>query len=893
MPLATGDKLGPFEIVAQLGAGGMGEVYRARDSKLKRDVAIKVLPADVANDRERLARFQREAEVLASLNHPHIAHVYGIEENALVMELVEGEDLSQRIARGPIPVDEALAIARQIAEALEAAHESGIVHRDLKPANIKVREDGTVKVLDFGLAKALDQDLKTSGPQDLVNSPTITSPAMTMRGVILGTAAYMAPEQAKGKAVDRRADIWAFGCVLYEMLSGKRAFKGDDVTDIITSVMRDTPDWNALPPTTPALIRTLLRRCLEKDPRRRLRDMGDARLELEGADEAGAPAAPVRLQRARSSLLVLAAATVIVALTGFAGGYFARGDSRTAVREVSRFVITLADGLSLNRGNLSSLALAPDDSSLVFVANDDETQHLYVKWLNTPEPKQIPGTDGAGDPFFSPDGRWLGFFANRLLKKVSLTDGTMVTLAAAPDSTGAAWAPNGTIVFAPGYSTGLARISANGGAIQTLTTRNAATREASHAWPDVLPDGDHVLYTIEYVGKPFDEADIGVVSLASGATKVVLKGGAFARYSPSGHLMYAQGGRLLAVPFDPVRLEVTGDATTAVNGVSSEIGRGRAHVTVSRAGSLAFAPGDVTGSERDLVWVARDASVTPATKIRKGFADMSLSPDGARALFQIVGSDDDIWMLDLVRDVATRLTFGTENGFPGFAPDGRRFAWSSDRDGRFNLYLSSVDNPQSIERLTESDVDQLARGFSPDGKFVIFVQADPSTQDDIWMVPIEGKRQPQALVKTAFDEGAPAVSPDGQWLAYASNETGRTEIYVQPFPGPGPKRQVSDGRGSQIQMSLRGSTPDRPLRWSRDGRELFYWDADRLMSVPIASGTSFSSGPPRRLFEVANAIDMEPSPDGRRFLVVREIAPKRLSHIVMALGGALEIGRAR
>ena len=896
MSLAPGTRIGAYEITAPLGAGGMGEVYRAKDSKLKREVALKVLPADVANDRERLARFQREAEVLAALNHPNIAHIHGIEESggtiALVMELVEGEDLSTRIARGPMSLDEALPIAKQIAEALEAAHEQGIIHRDLKPANIKVRVDGAVKVLDFGLAKALDQGsgIGDQGSGGLADSPTITSPAMTMRGVILGTAAYMAPEQAKGKAVDKRADIWAFGVVLFEMLTGKKAFDGEDVTDTIVSVMTKAPDWALLPAATPQHVRALLRRCLEKDPRRRLRDIGDARLELEAPATSDA-AAPGPVHRPRSSL-VIAAVAVIVALTGFAGGYFARGGfSRAPDRTVSRFVIDLPQGMSLNRGSLAALALSPDDRALAFVGNSDGAQRLYVKWLNEPEPKEIPGTDGAGDPFFSPDGRWLGFFANRQLKKVSLTDGTMVTLAAVPDSTGAAWAPNGTIVFAPGYSTGLARISANGGAIQTLTTRNAATREASHAWPDVLPDGDHVLYTIEYAGKPFDEADIGVVSLASGATKVVVKGGSFARYSPSGHLVYVQAGRLLAVPFDPVRLEVTGDATTVVTGVSSEVGRGRGHVAVSRAGSLAFAPGDVNGSERDLLWVARDGAVTPATKLRQGFSDMSLSADGARALFQIVGSDDDIWMLDLARDVPTRLTFGTENAFPAFAPDGRRFAWSSDRDGRFNLYLSSVDNPQIVERLTTSDPDQLAAGFSPDGKFLIYVQPDPSTQDDIWMVPIEGTRQPQPLVKTAFFEGVPAVSPDGRWLAYASNETGRTEIYVQPFPGQGPKRQITEGRGIQLPIALRGSTPDRPLRWSRDGRELFYWDGDRLMSVPITPGTSFGSAPPRRIFEMENAIAMEPSPDGRRFLVVREVAPMRLGKIIVALGGALEIGR--
>ena len=875
----------------------MGQVYRATDSHLKRQVAIKVLPASVAGDADRLARFQREAEVLAALNHPHIAAIYGLEKGAdftaLVMELVEGEDLSQRLARGAIPLDEALPIARQIAEALEAAHEQGIVHRDLKPANIKVRDDGTVKVLDFGLAKATAPTASSSG--EAMQAATITTPAMTQAGMILGTAAYMAPEQAKGKAVDKRADIWAFGVVLYEMLTGARAFKGDDVTDIITAVMRDTPDWKALPLSTPASIKRLLRRCLEKDPRQRLRDLGDARLEFEATDDGEIVASARHQPRSRWSLAVLAGTALIVAATGFAGGLFSRRPAGAADREPSRSVITLGEGLSLSRLNRAVLALSPDDRALVFATNTAGRQYLSVKAIDEAEPREMPGTNGATGPFFSPDGRWLGFFADGQLKKMSLADGTLVALAAVADSTGAAWAPNGTIVFSPGYSVGLSRISAAGGAIETLTTRNAETHEASHTWPDVLPDGDHVLYTVEYVGRPFDEADIAVVSLATGATKVIFKGGSFARYSPSGHLLYVKGGRLQAAPFDPVRLEVTGDVTTVATGIASEIGRGRAMVAVSRAGSLAFAPGNATEADADLLWVTRDGSPTTASKEHKSFTLLSLSPDGQRALSQITGSDDDVWMLDLVRDIPTRLTFGTENTTPAFAPDGRQFAWSSDRNGPFNLYLSSIDNPQSVQRVTESDREQTAAIFSPDGKSLIYVQSGSATHGDVWMVPLGGK--PQPLVNTSFEENAPAVSPDGRWLAYVSDETGRREVYVQPFPGPGPKRQVSDrsGRGNVPSPSFlpaSAAAVPLPLRWSRDGRELFYWDDTTLMSVPITAGAPLSSGLPKRLFEMANVMDMEPSPDGRRFLVARRVAPERLNRIVVALGGALQIGRA-
>jgi Tol biopolymer transport system component/predicted Ser/Thr protein kinase len=888
MPLGSGSRIGPYEIVSPLGAGGMGEVYRARDSKLKRDVAIKVLPADVAGDRERLARFQREAEVLASLNHPHIAHVYGIEENALIMELVEGEDLSQRIARGAIPIDEALPIARQIAEALEAAHEAGIVHRDLKPANVKVRPDGTVKVLDFGLAKALEpgSGLRAPGFGQIADSPTITSPAMTMRGVILGTAAYMAPEQAKGKFVDKRADIWAFGCVLFEMLTGTRAFKGDDVTDIITSVMRDTPDWNAVP----APVRGLVKRCLEKDPRRRLRDVGDARIELEAPAQDDAPA---RVRPARSVTAIVATAISGALLVGFAVGYFALGGaSRPADRQVSRFVINLPDGVSLPRGNSAGLALSPDDRVLAFLGTAGDTPQIYLKWLNEPEPKAVPGTDNARDLFFSPDGRWLGFFADRQMKKISLADGTVVTIAPAQDDTGAAWSTTGTIVFAPGYSTGLFRVSANGGDITTVTERKAAASEASHTWPDVLPDGDHVLYTIEYSGKPFEEADIGVVSLATGVTKIVLKGGAFGRYSPSGHLVYARGDRVLAVPFDTGRLEVAGEATTVATGVAGEVGRGRTYFALSRAGSLAIAHGQMQTGETQVAWVGRDGSIAPATKIRKAFNAHDVNAAGDRAIFQVTGSDDDLWMLDLVTDVPTRLTFGTENYSPALAPDGQRFAWTSDRDGAANLYVSSIDNPQSVERLTTSAADQFGAQFSPDGKSLVYMQTDPKTGLDIWRVPLEGSRQPQPLVKTPFEESVPMVSPDGRWLAFASNETGRIELYVQPFPQPGPKRQITGGRGVQLNTELRGAAPQRSIRWSRDGRELFYWDGDWLMSLPMAPGLGNSSGPAKRVFELAGVTDYDAAPDGRRFLVVRAVEPEKLRKIVVALGGALEIGRA-
>ncbi|MCM2257962.1 MAG: protein kinase [Vicinamibacteria bacterium] len=887
-------RIGPYEVVAAIGAGGMGEVLRARDTKLGREVAIKVLPAAFAQDAERVARFRREAQILAALNHPNIAAIHGLEEGegvlALVMELVEGEDLAQRLKRGAIPVDEAIAIAKQIAEALEEAHEKGIVHRDLKPANVKVTADGKVKVLDFGLAKAFAADpMASSGSHDLSQSPTLAG-AGTMAGVILGTAAYMSPEQARGKAVDKRADIWAFGVVLFEMLTGRRLFEGETVSDTLASVLKTEPDWTTLPPDTARGTTLLLRRCLEKDPRQRLRDMGDVRFELQRPADAPSPASPPAAASSRPwPGVALAAALVLVAL---GGGFLAGRRAPAPERGVTRFEIALPAGLSVPIGNRSAITLAPDDSAIVFTVADAATHRLYVKKREQADALPIVGTENPRDAFFSPDGRWLGFFSNGQLRKVSLADGTLVDITASDDSSGATWAPDGTIVFAPGYSSGLSRVPADGGTPQPLTTRNAAAGEASHSWPQVLPDGDHVLYTIEHTGRPFDEASIGVVSIRSGATKVLLRGGAFARHSPSGHLVYARGGRLLAVPFDLGQLEASGEATTVVEGVSVEIGRGRALFAISRAGSLAFVPGPNNENARALSWVTRDGRRTPASALQRGFDDLGLSADSRRVLAQLTGSDDDIWLFDLARDVPTRLTFGNENRSPNWAPDGKRFVFSSDRDGPFNLYLGSADAGAGVERLTTSPQNQLIGGWSRDGRHITYTQEDPRTLGDVWVLPMEAEPTPRAIVQTPFDERVPVLSPDGRWLAFASDETGQSEVYIQAFPGPGARRQVSDHRGGDTTLRLPGTRLDRPLRWSHDGRELFYWSGDRLLSVAVHPGTELETGAARIVFELAGVSDYDVSADGR-FLVVQELETRPLTRVIVALGGAADIGGNR
>ncbi len=894
--LSIGTRLGPYEITAALGAGGMGEVFRARDTKLGRDVAIKVLPSAFAQDQERLARFEREARVLASLNHANIAHVYGYESatlpdgsvaHFLAMELVDGEDLAERLKRGAIPVDEAIGLAKQIAEGLEEAHEKGIVHRDLKPANIKLTADGKVKVLDFGLAKAWTGDgAGGTSSADGSHSPTMTRG--TEAGVILGTAAYMSPEQARGKPVDKRADIWAFGVVLYEMLTGKRLFTGETASDVLAAVLKTDFDWSALPAEVPPSLRRLLRHCLERDPRQRLHDMGDARIELQemgGGSTGDAPAATRAAPRPRPRWTRALGSTL--ALAALAGAFAAGRAGRAPRGGVARLEIVLPQGQALTDSFRGAIAISPDDRAVAFVAEGGGTaRRLFLRWLAQTDARALAGTDNADDPFFSPDGRSIGFFADGQLKKISLGDGTVLGITPITDGTGASWAPDGTIVFAPGYSSGLVRVPATGGEPRPLTVRDAAAGEAGHTWPDILPDGEHVLYTIEHVGRSFEEATIAVVSLRTGKSRVVLRGGSAARYSPSGHLVYGRGSRLLAVPFDLRRLEVSGEATTIADGVAAEIGRGRSHFALSRAGSLVYVPGELNVSAAALVWTGRDGVTTPASHARRGFSEPSLAPDGQRVLLRILGADDDIWLNDLSRDVFTRLTFGTENAAPVWSADGKRFAWSSDRDGGFNIYVASLDSPATAERLTTSGRSRSVGGWSPDGSQIVYTEEDPATRGDIWTLPLAGDRRPKALVKTAFDERFPELSPDGRWLAYLSDETGRLEVNVQTFPDPGQRRQVSDAGASGFPDTLLS----RPLRWSRDGRELFYWNRNRLMSVPIRLGPTFDSGRPRLVFEMADASGFDVAPDGR-FLIAQAIKPTPLRRIVVALGGASEIGR--
>ena len=918
MPLPGGTRLGPYEILTAIGAGGMGEVYRARDTKLNRDVAIKVLLPAVADDPDRVARFTREAQVLASLNHPSIGAIYGFEDSgdrrALVMELVEGPTLADRIARGAIALDDALPIAKRIAEALEAAHEQNIIHRDLKPANVKVRTDGTVKVLDFGLAKALEPISSAGDSGALADSPTIASPvAMTQQGVLLGTAPYMAPEQAKGRAVDKRADIWAFGCVLYEMLTGRRAFAGDDVSDALASVIKSDPDWRLLPATTPAGVRRLLKRCLEKNPKLRLQAIGDARIEIDDAlhgDAAAANASSSHAPRPGKVVLLLAASAALAIVATFAIARLGR-DAVPRAPEVTRVLIGVAsadqlrsnspvENLTEGRPSRTAIALSPDGRSLVFSAVRGAAQQLWLRPLDRLEATPIAGTDDGDNPFFSPDGAWVAFWANGALKKVPLAGGAVTTICETAALMGASWGSNNTIAFAQ-IGGGLWQVSAAGGTPQPLTSLGGTTNEVSHRLPQILPGNEAVIFTVSQSTFPkWEETRVVVQSLATGERKELAQG-SDARYLSTGHLVFMRGGALLAAPFDLTRLEVTGGVVTVISdvmqaaylpNVANDSGAGQ--FSVSASGSLVYVRGSVFPDlERSLLWVDRAGATQPLAAPRRAYFTARLSPDGNRVLVWTSGKDRNVWIYDIARGTTTKLTTEGRNSYGLWTADGKRVIYRPEL-GRENLFWKAADATGMAERLTTNENTQTPGSVSSDGRTLLFTQNGPTTSGDIWSLSLDGDRQPRAIVHTPFNEGYPELSADGRWLAYTSNESGRQEVYVQPYPGPGPRQQVSvDG----------GSTP----AWSRDGKELFYQarspDTDvsvlRMMAVSVSTQPTFTAGVPRRLWQRPYPLTLlgyrgyDVAADGKRFLVVDagERAPIKAAEMILIQNWTEELKR--
>ena len=696
----VGKTISHFTVLEKIGQGGMGEVYRAKDTNLSREVAIKVLPQQFTQDPQRLARFEREAKLLASLNHPNIAAIYGFEHSDeihfLVLELVEGETIAERVAKGPVPVKEALEICRQIAEGVEAAHEKGVIHRDLKPDNVKITPEGNVKILDFGLAKAFEAEIPV---KDISQSPTLTE-EMTQVGVLLGTAGYMAPEQARGKLADKRADIWAFGSVLFELLTGKRAFEGETITESIASVLKGEPEWEELPEDTPWRIQDLLRRCLSKDPHDRLHAIADVRIEIKLAldEPLEAGLRPVGTSRAQStwrrSLPFLLTALVAAALMGL--GVWTL--SPTATRPVARMVIALSPSQQLDSTGLSegAVAFSPDGTHLVYVGNREDARSLYLRPMDQLEAQPIEGTEGATSPFFSPDGAWIGFFSDGEMKKVPINGGTSVFLADAPTARGASWGSENTIVFAPSTRRGLSLVPASGGRPEIFTSVESEKGAISHRWPQFLPGGRAVLFTMGATGR-WDDALIAVQSLDTGDRRILVEGGTYAHYVPTGHLVYAREGRILSVPFDLARLEVTGNPVPVVEGVAMHQSNGASNFSFSDSGWLAFVPGGVVESLRTVLWVDPLGPVQALTLPPGTYANPRVSPDGQQVAVWMP-SDPNIWIFDSSGDALSRLTFEGANDNPIWTPDGKRIAFGSNRTGSQNLFWKSADGSGAAEQ---------------------------------------------------------------------------------------------------------------------------------------------------------------------------------------------------
>ena len=847
MPLAAGARLGPYEIQSAIGKGGMGEVYRARDTKLQRDVAIKILPSQFASDPERLARFEREAQLLASLNHPHIGTIHGFEESgglrALVLELVEGETLADRIARGPIPIDEALPIANQIAEALEAAHEQGIIHRDLKPSNIKITPDGVVKVLDFGLAKLAAPDSAAGLSADMSVSPTITNAAMmTGVGVLLGTAAYMAPEQAKGRPADKRSDIWAFGCVVYEMLTGKRAFGGDDVSETLASVLRDTPNWSSLPSSTPRQVQTLLRRCLEKDRARRLDSAAAARLEIDDALHEPA-AATSATSRTPGLIGWVIAALLFVATAALAVVHFREAPPLSAP-EMRLEITTPSTPAPLE------FALSPDGRYIVFVASGGGPQRLWLRALDKTEAQPIAGTEGADFPFWSPDSRSIAFTAAGKLQRIDVGGGSPQILASAGVVRSGAWNADGTILFSS-FTGRLSRVAASGGNPSEVT--RPAPGQVEHANPSFLPDGRHFLFVVN--GTP-EASGLYLGSLDGEEPKRLTAADSDGASVGADMIAFVRGTALMAQHLDSTRGVMSGDPVRLADpvGVNTRYGG----FSISSDGRIAYRGSG--GAQRQLQWYDRTGkALGVAGEAESALLYPELSPDGTRVAVQrTTQSNGDVWLMDLVRGGMTRFTFDPAlDNAPVWSPDGTRIAFYSGRTGSDNLYVKSADGASAEQLLLDTPNAKAPQDWSKDGRFLLYSEINPKTGRDLWALPVTGSdRKPIPISTTPFAELNGQFSPDGRWIAYETNESRRFEIVVQPFPTATAKWQVSTGGGVQP-------------RWRADGKELYFIAPDgKMMAASVTAGASFVAGTPRSLFSVT--VVPSPGTNKQQYAVARD-----------------------
>ena len=859
-----GKTLSHYKIIEKIGQGGMGEVYRAEDTNLSREVAIKVLPEQFTQDPQRLARFEREAKLLASLNHPNIAAIYGFEEaddvRFLAMELVPGETLAEKVAKGPVPVEEALEVCRQIAEGVEAAHEKGVIHRDLKPANVKVTPEGKVKILDFGLAKAFEDEIPAA---DISQSPTLTE-EMTRAGVILGTAAYMSPEQARGKPVDKRADVFAFGAVLYELLTGKRAFEGETITETLASILKGEPDWKALPAATPWRIQELLRRCLTKDANDRLRDVANVRVEIKLALEEPTTESPTAVAGTVQPIQqrwTMAVGLVVLGavIAGLAVWLLIQPSSPE--QPLNRFVIRPSPPVVLGATTANDVAISPDGRRLVYRASGGS---LYLRSLDDFVDRSIPGTRGAsGDPFFSPDGESILFFSQGSLKRVPLAGGSPITLCDGIASGGTGDWFEDTIVFTANLDSGrgLHRVSATGGEPEILATVDPEKGEVSYFSPQVLPEGKDILFSIVGNGNR-----VAVLSLETGEQKPILENARQARYLRTGHLLYSQAetGNLMVAPFDLANLELAEDPVQVVQGVMQL--PTRADYAVSDNGTLVYVPGSVAQHEHSLVWVDREGKETLVTEEKRDFSVPRISPDGKK--LAITASDvtglRHLYIYDFEGDSFSRLTSGDKGGGSSvWSPDGNWLAFQTTRDGQRSIVRQPTDRSRPPETLASLPGFQMPNSWSPDGRFLAF-----GTGGDIGILPLDEEGEPEFILASPAGECCIKFSPDGKWIAYVSNEFGQRNVSVKPFQGPDVEWLISE--------ETEGG--DQPV-WSPDGKELFYRSSDKMMVVSIQTqDQTLAAGKPRVLFEGQYVSHARPigwqyydiSPDGKRFLMMKE-----------------------